>query len=123
MGKVLVAPFSIVIQTTGIGRLLAFVSVVVAFFVFLSSLCYEFLALISGNLHSFWDGIDSSLVSFIGYVLNFPFLYALFVFYYFVFCGFAISFIITYSLELSTRFIPEVIDIFRAVIKTLTGAE
>lgn len=123
MGRVLLAPFTIVIQTTGVGRLFAFVSVVVAFVVFLATLCYKFLAIISGHLHFFWEGVDSSLLSFIGYVLNFPFLYILFVFYYSIFCGFTISFIVTYSLELSFRFIPEVVDIFRSVIKTLTGAD
>lgn len=123
MGMALIAPFSLVIQTTGIGRLLAFVSFIVGFFVALMTLCYRFLAFISGGLSSFWGDIDSSLFSFIAYVLNFNFLYSLFVFYYFVFCGFVISFIITYSLELSLNFIPEAINLFRSVIKTLTGAD
>ena len=115
------APFSVVYSTTGVSRLFFFVSFIVGSFVALSTLCYKFLALISGNLSSFWSDIDSNWLSFIGYVLNFPLLYSIFTFYYFIFCGFVISFIITYSLELSSRVIPEAIDVFRASLKVLSG--
>lgn len=115
------APFSTIYSTTGIARLIYFVTFIVGFFVALSTLCYKFLELISGNLSSFWSDIDSNWFSFVGYVLNFPLLYSIFTFYYFIFCGFVISFIITYSLELSTKVIPEAVDVVRASLKILTG--
>lgn len=117
----LTAPFALVISTTGLLRLFSFVGFIVGLFVALSTLCYKLLALISGNLNEFWFDADSNWLSFVGYVLNFDLMYKIFVFYYFVFCGFVISFIVTYSLELSSRFIPEAIAIFRASLKQLTG--
>lgn len=117
----LMAPFAVVTTTTGLLRLFGFVGFIVGFFVALSSFCYKLLALISGNLNEFWFDADSNWLSFVGYVLNFDLMYRIFVFYYFVFCGFVISFIITYSLELSSRFIPEAIDVFRVFLKQLTG--
>lgn len=117
----LTAPFSLVTTSTGLLRLFSFVAFVIGLLVALSTLCYKLLALVSGNLNEFWVDADSNWLSFVGYVLNFDLLYLIFVFYYFVFCGFVISFIVTYSLELSSRFIPEAIAVFRAALKQLTG--
>ena len=117
---VLTAPFEILFTTTGLFRLAAFSTMIVGFFVGLAYLCYQFLAVIAGQFdNSFWA--DNNWMEFIGYVLNFGFMYKLFIFYYFLFCGFVISFIITYILELSSRVIPEAIQIFQIALKNLTG--
>lgn len=120
MRMVLTAPFEILFTTTGLFRLAAFSTMIVGFFVGLAYLCYQFLAVIAGQFDNvFWS--DNNWMEFIGYVLNFGLLYRFFLFYYFIFCGFVISFIVTYCLELSSRVIPEAIEIFQAALRHITG--
>lgn len=114
------APFSVVLATTGIARIMGFVSYVVGFFALLGYACFQLLSLISGNINVFWTDIDSSLFSFVSYVLNFNLLYLIFTFYYFIFCTFVITFIIQYCYELFLRFIPNLINVIRVPLQMLT---
>lgn len=123
MAQVLLAPLELVITTTGILRLFTFVGAIVGFFSFLSYCCYRLVELCSVWLNEdvFAAYASESWLQFVGYILNFDLLYRVFLFYYFIFCLFVISFVVTYILEIMSAVVPEFIEIFRHLLKTLTG--
>lgn len=123
MAQCLLAPLELVVTTTGILRLFTFVGAIVGFFSLLTYGCYKLVELFAVwiNEDVFAAYASDSWLQFVGYILNFDLLYRFFVFYYFIFCLFVISFVVTYTLEIMSAVVPEFIEIFRHLLKTLTG--
>lgn len=115
------APFQLIVQATNLGRIFLLGAFFAAFLAGFATICYKTLEIFSGHLNRFWDFTTTNWIQFIGYVCNFDLMYKIFVFYYVVFCTFAFSYIVYYSLDLSSRIMPELVASFHHFLLKLTG--